>query len=56
VKSGFLAASPAPVVTVPKAADIAPTDRANRDLKGVEWSATVAGAVHAIEITGTLSS
>jgi hypothetical protein len=56
VTSGFLAASPAPVVTVPKAADISAIDRANRDLKDVEWSATVAGAVHAIEITGTLSS
>lgn len=42
-------------VTAPKAADISPTDKANRVLTGVKFSATLAGAIHAVTpIKGTL--
>jgi hypothetical protein len=52
---GFLAASPAPVVTVPLAADVSAIDKANRFLPDLNFSATLAGAVHSLEITGTVS-
>jgi hypothetical protein len=52
---GGLAADPEPTVTAPKVADIDPADRANRLLPDVEFSATLAGAIHALEIRGTLS-
>lgn len=55
VASGFLAASPAPVVTVPAASSVSPADKALRRLTGIHFSATTAGAVHAVTINGTLS-
>lgn len=55
INVGFLAASPEPVVTVPKAADISTANKALRKLTGVEFSATLAGAIHSVTITGTVS-
>ena len=42
-------------VFVPKAANVSPTDKANRVLNGVTFQAVLAGAVQAVNITGTLS-
>lgn len=55
VTSGFLSDSPPFVVTVPKAADISNVDKAARNLTGLKFSATIAGAVHAVTITGTVT-
>lgn len=55
VSNDFLTSSPAPLVTVPKAADVPPTDKANRILRNVKFTATLAGAIHAVVIRGTVS-
>ncbi len=55
VSNDFLASSPAPLVTVPKAADVPPTDKANRILRNVKFVATLSGAIHAVVIRGTVS-
>lgn len=55
VANDFLTNDPAPIVTVPKAADVTPTDKANRILRDVKFTATLAGAIHAVVIRGTVS-
>lgn len=55
VERGILASSPAPVVTVPRVADVSSADKAARLLPDVNWSATLAGAVHKVTITGVVS-
>lgn len=55
VDVGFLASDPAPTVSVPKAADVSANDKANRTLNGVTFAATLAGAVHAVTIQGTVT-
>lgn len=52
---GGFAADPEPTVTVPAAADVSAVDKANRLLPDVEFTATLAGAIHATEISGTVS-
>ena len=44
-----------PVVTAPLVADVSATDRANRLLPDVAFSARLAGAIHSITIQGTLA-
>jgi hypothetical protein len=57
VAVGGLSDNPAPTVTVPKAADVSGTDKSNRVLTGVKFSATLAGAIHAVTpIQGTLTA
>jgi hypothetical protein len=55
INQGGFASTPAPTVTVPKVADISPVDRANRLLPDITFTATLAGAIHAVEISGTVS-
>lgn len=55
ITSGVFAADPAPTVTVPDASDVSVTDKANRLLPDVGFTATLAGAIHAVEIDGTVS-
>lgn len=55
VSNDFLASDPAPRTTVPKAADVPPTDKANRILRNVKFNATLSGAIHAVVIRGTVS-
>jgi len=55
VSKKILADDPRPVVTVPKAADVSPTDRANRLLPDVDFTARGAGAIHNVEINGTIT-
>ena len=52
---GLIAADPAPVVTVPKASDVSTANKTARTLPSVEFSATLAGAIHLVEITGVVS-
>jgi hypothetical protein len=55
IGNGILAADPEPTVTVPKAADVSTTDKANRLLPDVEFTGTLAGAIHKVVVTGTVS-
>jgi hypothetical protein len=55
VNAGFLAADPQPQVFVPKVADVSSADKAARLLPDVRFRATLAGALHKVEITGSIS-
>lgn len=55
VNNNFISTDPLPLVTVPLAADVSPSDKANRILRNVKFTATVTGAIHAVRIQGTVS-
>jgi hypothetical protein len=55
VLAGGLAGDPAPSVTVPKAADVSAADKSARSLTGVRFAATLAGAIQAVTISGTVT-
>lgn len=55
VNNGFLAANPSPVVSVPKASAVTTQNKSNRTLAPVSFSATIAGAIHGLTITGVVS-
>lgn len=56
IAAGGIAASPAPEITVPEAADISSEDKADRELDGVVTEWTLAGAVHHITVTVTANT
>ena len=55
VTNNFLASDPQYTVTVPRAASVSPTDKANRILKNVNFQATLAGAIHFVQIRGVVT-
>lgn len=55
INQQFIAETPAPVVTVPRAADVAPNDKANRILRNVRFTATLSGAIHYVQINGIVT-
>lgn len=55
VAQSVFTADPEPVVSVPLVADTDPNDRANRLLTPVNFSAQLAGAIHSIEVFGTVT-
>lgn len=55
IDNDVLAANPAPVITVPKVADVPSNDRGNRLLPSVTFTATLAGAIHKVTINGTVT-
>ena len=55
ILDGGLAADPAPVVTAPKVADVAAADKVARRLPDIDFTATLAGAVHEVVISGVIS-
>jgi hypothetical protein len=55
IRVGGLAADPAPVVTVPKASEVDPQEKLARKLGNVTFQATLAGAIHSVEVSGTVS-
>lgn len=55
VKRGFLAADPAYTITVPLVSAQTTTNKANRIFSDIHFEATVAGAIHTVVITGTIS-
>jgi len=55
VSAGVFAASPEPTVTVPKAVAVSTADKANRILRNVKFYATLAGAIHESEVSGTVT-
>jgi hypothetical protein len=50
----FIRADQEIVVTVPRAADVDPADRAARVLNGIEFEAGLTGAIHAANVKGRL--
>ncbi len=56
VEKTIFADDPAPTVTVPRAANVSTADKADRLLANVKWSATLAGAIHEVQITGVVSA
>ena len=56
VDAGGLASDPKPVVSYPRASEVSSVDRAARRLTGVTFSARLAGAIHAVEITGNITA
>jgi hypothetical protein len=55
VAQGYLAASPSPTVTVPLAASVSSTDKTNRVLNNVLFSAVLQGAIHSGAISGSVT-
>ena len=55
IRAGGLASDPAPEVTAPAVKDVDPVTKAGRILPDVKFTATLAGAIHQLEIDGTLS-
>lgn len=55
VKVGGLSPDPAPNVVVPKASACSTANKTARLLSGVTFTATLAGAIHSLTISGTLS-
>ena len=53
---GILAADPAFTVTAPAVADVSAGDKTARTLPDVDFDATLAGAIHKVEISGTVSA
>lgn len=55
IRAGGLAADPAPEVSAPAVADVDSITKGDRILPDVTFTATLAGAIHTLEIDGTLS-
>jgi hypothetical protein len=55
VENSFLTNDPDFVVTVPKAANVSSADKAARILRNVSFQATLAGAIQAVQINGTVT-
>ena len=55
ITNNFLASEPPPLVSVPLAVNVPLVDKANRVLNNVSFTATLAGAIQAVNITGTVS-
>lgn len=55
VNRDVLAADPEFTVTAPLVSDVSITDKANRLLPDVEFEATLAGAIHSVQISGVIS-
>ena len=55
ISRGGIAADPPYTITTPNIADISTVDKANRLLPDVEFRATLAGAIHAVEINGIVA-
>lgn len=53
--AGILSPDPEPVVSVPKAANVSANDKANRVLKNVTATGTLAGAIHLTQVTVNIS-
>lgn len=55
ILNGLIARDPAYTVTAPDAADVSTNDKALRQLPDVEFTATLAGAIHKVTIAGTVT-
>lgn len=55
IRATYLSNNPAPNVLAPLAKDVPTVDKTNRTLNNVTFTATLAGAIHAANISGTIS-
>lgn len=55
ISAGFLSPTPAPVIVMPLASQISTANRALRKAAPITFSAKIAGAVHAIDLAGTIT-
>ena len=55
VKRQIIADDPAFTVTVPRVADVSSADKTARILRNVKFSATLAGAIHSVVVSGVVS-
>ena len=55
IDNNFIAQEPAYQIFVPTAASVPSVDKANRILRNVKFQATLAGAIQAVQIQGTVS-
>ncbi len=55
IDKDVIADDPEPTITVPKVLDVSANDRAARLLPDVKFTARLAGAIHKVEIQGTVS-
>jgi|GEM_PF-1189445 len=55
IDNNFIADNPPYQIFVPTAASVPAIDKANRILRNVKFQATLAGAIQAVQITGTVS-
>jgi hypothetical protein len=55
INNNFIAQDPPVEVFVPKAVNVPAIDKSNRILRNVSFRATLAGAIQAVQITGTVS-
>jgi hypothetical protein len=51
----FLSPDPEPTCTVPRASEVSAADKGSRTLNNVTFRATLAGAVHKVNIEGELN-
>lgn len=55
IRAGGLANSPAPSVTLPAVLAVSPNLRAQRIFEGIKFEARLAGAIHFVKISGTVT-
>lgn len=55
IRAGGLANSPAPTVTIPPVLAVSPNLRAQRIFEGIKFEARLAGAIHFVKISGTVT-
>ena len=55
IDDGILRRDPAPTYSVPKVSSIDVNDRANRLLPDMKFVAELAGAIHRVQVRGTVS-
>ena len=55
IRVGGLAASPAPTVEVPDVLSVSVNARAQRIFEGITFEARLAGAIHFVKISGTVT-
>lgn len=55
IDNGLLATNPAYSITAPLVADVSVNDKANRLLPDIQFTAYLAGAIHAIQVNGTVT-
>ena len=56
VRVNLFDSTPKPTVTAPRALDVDSTDRTNRNLPSLAFSAKLAGAIQSLTVSGTVSA
>jgi hypothetical protein len=54
IRDGYLTDDPTPIVTAPLASEVSQVDKSNRLLPDITFQAETAGAIHTVQIQGTI--